>query len=84
MKWRIVLARSAEKELAKLSSEIQLRIGRAIRALEHDPVPASAKRLKGREEFRLRVGDYRILYVLDHEHHLLTICAIGHRGNVYR
>ena len=33
-------------------------IGRAIRALEHDPVPASAKRLKGREEFRLRVGDY--------------------------
>ena len=51
MKWRIVFARTAEKELAKLSSEIQLRIGRAIRALEHDPVPASAKRLKGREDF---------------------------------
>jgi len=53
MKWRIVFARTAEKELAKLSSQIELRIGRAIRALEHDPVPASAKRLKGREEFRL-------------------------------
>jgi len=51
MKWRIVFARTAEKELAKLSSEIGQRIGRAIRALEHDPVPASAKRLKGREEF---------------------------------
>jgi mRNA-degrading endonuclease RelE of RelBE toxin-antitoxin system len=59
MKWRIVFARTAEKELAKLSSEIELRIGGAIRALEHDPVPASAKRVKGREEFRLRVGDYR-------------------------
>jgi mRNA-degrading endonuclease RelE of RelBE toxin-antitoxin system len=44
MKWRIVLVRTAEKEFAKLSSEIELRIGRAIRALEHDPVPASAKR----------------------------------------
>ena len=84
MKWRIVFARTAEKELAKLSSEIAQRIGRAIRALEHDPVPASAKRLKGREEFRLRVGDYRVLYLLDHEDHVLTICAIGHRRDVYR
>jgi mRNA interferase RelE/StbE len=84
MKWRVVFARSAEKELAKLSSEIGLRIGRAIRALEHDPIPASAKRLKGREEFRLRVGDYRVLYVLDYKDHVLTICAIGHRGDVYR
>ena len=74
----------AEKELAKLSSEIGQRIGRAIRALEHDPVPASAKRLKGREEFRLRVGDYRVLYLLDHKNHVLTICAIGHRSDVYR
>ena len=84
MKWRIVFARTAEKELAKLSSEIGQRIGRAIRALEHDPVPASAKRLKGREEFRFRVGDYRVLYLLDHKNHVLTICAIGHRSDVYR
>jgi mRNA interferase RelE/StbE len=67
MKWRIVFARTAEKELAKLSSEIGQRIGRAIRALEHDQVPASVKRLKGREEFRLRVGDYRVLDLLDHK-----------------
>ena len=51
MKWRIVFARTAEKELAKLSSEIGQGIGRAIRALEHHPVPASAKRLKGRGNF---------------------------------
>ncbi len=84
MKWRIVFARTAEKELAKLSSKIGQRIGRAIRALEHDPVPASAKRLKGREEFRLRVGDYRVLCLLDHKTHVLMICAIGHRSDVYR
>ena len=57
MKWRIVFARTAEKELAKLSSEMRLRVGRAIRLLEDTPIPSSAKRLKGREEFRLRVGD---------------------------
>ena len=79
MKWRIVFARTAEKELAKLSSENQLRLGRAIRSLENDAVSASAKRLKGRHEFRLRVGDYRVLYILEHEHRILTISAIGHR-----
>ena len=62
MKWRIIFARTAEKELAHLSSEMRLRLGRAIRLLEDDPIPAPVKRLKGRAEFRLRVGDYRILY----------------------
>jgi len=84
MKWRIVFARTAEKELAKLSSEIQLRLGRAIRLLEEDPIPASSKRLKGQEAFRLRVGDYRVLYLLDHSSHSLTIVATGHRREVYR
>jgi mRNA interferase RelE/StbE len=84
MKWRIVFARTSEKELAKLSSEIQLRVARAIRSLEQNPIPPSAKRLKGREEFRLRVGDYRVLYTLQHEDNLVTISAIGHRREVYR
>ena len=84
MKWRIVIARTAEKELAKLSNEMRSRVGRTIRLLEDNPVPASAKRLKGREEFRLRVGDYRVLYTLEHENRLLTISAVGHRGEVYR
>lgn len=52
MKWRVIFARTAEKELAKLSSEMQLRLGRAIRSLENDPIPAQAKRLKGRTERR--------------------------------
>jgi mRNA interferase RelE/StbE len=84
MKWRIVLARSAEKDLARLSSETRLHLGRALRALEDNPFPPAAKPLKGREQLRLRVGDYRVLYVLDHGAHLLTIVAIGHRRDVYR
>jgi mRNA interferase RelE/StbE len=84
MKWRVIFARTAEKELAKLSSEMQLRLGRAIRSLENDPIPAQAKRLKGRTEFRLRVGDYRVLYAIEHESRVVTISAIGHRRDVYR
>jgi mRNA interferase RelE/StbE len=84
MKWRIVFARPAEKELAKQSTDVRLRIARAIRALEENPVPAGAKRLKGRAEFRLRVGDYRVLYFLDHSARALTIVAVGHRREVYR
>ncbi|PYK39441.1 MAG: type II toxin-antitoxin system mRNA interferase toxin, RelE/StbE family [Verrucomicrobia bacterium] len=84
MKCRIIFARTAERELARLSSDAQLRIGRAIRSLEDDPISASTKRLKGRKEFRLRVGDYRVLYWLEHENRVLTIVAIGHRRDVYR
>ena len=84
MKWRIVFARSAEKELAKILGDTQLRIGHAIPALEDDPIPASSKRLKGREEFRLRIGDYRVLYVLQNESRILVVTAVGHRRDVYR
>jgi mRNA interferase RelE/StbE len=42
------------------------------------------KRLKGREEFRVRVGDYRVVYTIDHDARVVTISAIGHGREVYR
>ena len=84
MKWRVVVARSAEKELAKLSTQNQLRVARSLRSLEDNPFSVTAKRLKGRQEFRLRVGDYRVLYVVEHKSRSVTISAIGHRREVYR
>ncbi len=84
MKWRIVFARSAEKDLRRLSAEARTRIGRAIRDLEEEAFPSGSKRLKGRVELRLRVGEYRVLYTLDQPAHVLTISAVGHRRDVYR
>ncbi len=55
MKWRIVFARSAEKDLRRLSAEARTRIGRAIRDLEEEAFPSGSKRLKGRVELRRRV-----------------------------
>lgn len=83
MKWRIVFARSAEKDLRRRSAEARRRIGHAIRKLEEDAFPAAARPLKGREEFRLRIGDYRVLYVTGDDK-TITIVAIGHRRDVYR
>ncbi len=82
MKWRVVFARSAEKEMRNLSGDVRKRLGRAIRQLEHDTFPPAPKLLKGREEFRLRVGEYRILYLVSTE--VVTIAAVGHRREVYR
>jgi mRNA interferase RelE/StbE len=84
MTWRIFFTRSAEKELARLSPDVQARTARVIRSLEEHPIPAKAKRLKARSEFRIRVGDYRILYTLDYGERIITISAIGHRRDVYR
>ena len=82
MTWRVIFARSAEKDLKSLSADVRSRVGRAIRRLEQDAFPPAIKRLKGREEFRMRVGDYRVLYVVSSE--VVTIMAIGHRRDVYR
>ncbi|MFA5309643.1 MAG: type II toxin-antitoxin system RelE/ParE family toxin [Dehalococcoidales bacterium] len=75
---------SAEKEMDKLPSDIHTRISRKIISLEDNPRPRGVKKLSGREEHRLRIGDYRILYVIDDKDHSVTVVAIGHRREVYR
>ena len=55
-----------------------------MRDLAEDPHPAQSKRLKGSPTFRLRVGDYRIIYSVDDEAEMVTIRAIGHRRDIYR
>ena len=52
-------------------------------SLEENPRPRGVQKLSGREEYRLRVGDYRILYVIDDGNHTVTIVAVGHRHEVY-
>lgn len=84
MSWRIEIARDARKELARLPEKTQTRIARAILALEDDPFPHGGKKLKNRDGWRIRVGDYRILYFADAKTRKITIGVIGHRREVYR
>lgn len=84
MSWHIEIARDARKELANLPQEMQSRIAKAILGLEENPFPPGCKKLKNRDGFRIRVGDYRVLYFADKKSRKLVIGVIGHRREVYR
>lgn len=79
---RIVSA--AEKEMDKLPAAVHKRISRRILTLEDNPRPKGAKKLSGREEYGLRIGDYRVLYTVDDKNEVVTIFAVGHRREIYR
>lgn len=78
------IKRSAEKEMDRLPREVFERVTEAILNLEIDPRPRSSKKLRGVDEYRLRVGPYRILYLIDDEKRVVEIVAVGHRREVYR
>ena len=84
MSWQIEISRDARKELAGLHSQMQVRISKAVLALENNPFPAGCKKLKNRDGFRIRVGDYRVLFFADTKAKQIVISAIGHRREVYR
>jgi mRNA interferase RelE/StbE len=82
--WKIEIARDARKELERLPAQIQIRISKAILALEENPFPHGCKKLKNRDGFRIRIGDYRILYFADTKLKQIVVGVIGHRREVYR
>ncbi len=85
MSYSIVVKRSAEKELLHLPTPYIHKIRSAISALAQNPRPHDCKKLSGSQnEYRIRVGMYRILYVV--QDNILTVCVvkIGHRKDVYR
>ena len=85
-KYRIVISSKAQKDYRKLDPSIQTRVVKAILILETNRTPQQFKSLVGGDiaSFRLRVGDYRILYdVYDKEKEVLII-RIGHRKDIYR
>lgn len=73
-----------KKDLPSVTPKDVQRIIERIKKLANDPYPVDAVRLKGRDEWRIRQGDYRILYIV--EENIVTVFAvkIGHRREVYR
>lgn len=84
MPYRVLIKRSAEKELAALPAQTKERIDQRLLKLEYDPRPRGVKKLQGQESFRLRVGDYRVLYTVDDYARQVIVYAVGHRRDVYR
>ena len=84
MLYLVKLKRSAEKELEHLPEKIHDRIVAALIALKNNPLPVGAKKLHGREGYRIRVGDYRILYVVDDSKQKIEVFSVAHRREVYK
>ncbi|MCC6297849.1 MAG: type II toxin-antitoxin system RelE/ParE family toxin [Anaerolineales bacterium] len=84
MAYQVILKRSAEKELDALQANIRDRILKRLLTLEENPRPSGIKKLQGQESYRLRVGDYRVLYDIDDKAKQIFILGVGHRREVYR
>jgi len=82
--YRLLINESAAKELEGLGLADRRRIVDRIRSLSENPRPAGSEKLSGQEKFRVRQGDFRILYEVSDPGLTVTIVRIGHRREVYR
>jgi mRNA interferase RelE/StbE len=82
--YRVEFRPAALRELRRLDRSVQPRIQGAITLLAQDPRPPASRPLRGREGYRLRVGDYRIIYIINDGVLLVVVVTIGHRREVYR
>jgi len=85
MRYSIEFQPSARKALDSLPRTIQIRIGQALNALTKGPHPPGSKKLSGKHDiWRLRVGDYRVLYTIERCKLVILVLKVGHRREVYR
>lgn len=85
MTYAIEVAPAAARQLRKLDAEARRRIQAAIELLAEDPRPASARQLVGGDgEWRVRTGDYRVIYEVHDQVLVILVVAVGHRRDIYR
>ena len=83
--YRVLLERAAEKDLARLSSAIHNRVIAAIQALARNPRPPGCRKLAGSQnDWRIRVGDHRVIYEIADEIRVVRVNRVRHRREVYR
>ncbi len=82
--YKLLFKRSAEKELRKITPPDLRRLIHAIQALAQEPRPPGARMLRGPERYwRIRQGDYRVIYEIDDAAAQIVITKVGHRREVY-
>ena len=83
-KYSVEITYSAQKELDALDDPLFARMDRKILALADNPGPVGSKKLKGyKDSWRIRVGDWRVVYIVDHAAKLVSITRVAHRREVY-
>jgi mRNA interferase RelE/StbE len=82
--YRLIVKQSVSKDLKKIPKKDAKRILTAIKALAGDPRPPQSKKLSGQERYRLRQGNYRILYTVEDDKLIICVVKVGNRRDVYR
>lgn len=82
--YRVAILRRAQKELGALAGDAYVRVRDAIGGLAQDPRPPGCLKLTGRDGWRIRIGDYRVVYEIDDNGRVVTVLHVGHRRDVYR
>lgn len=83
-KYTVLLTKKAQKQLDKLSDAIANPLLEAIANLEENPRPQGYIKLKGRDGYRIRVGNYRIIYDIFDDTLIVDIITLGHRKDIYK
>jgi mRNA interferase RelE/StbE len=81
--YRVEFEPAAAKALGKLDRSVQKRIQGVLEILALTPRPPAAKKLVGSELWRVRTGDYRIVYAIEDERLVVVVVKVGHRREVY-
>jgi mRNA interferase RelE/StbE len=82
--YKITILHSCRKYLEKLQSHEFHLVSRSILELEQEPRPRGAAKLQDSNYWRIRKGDYRIIYLIDDQNKRITVTRIGHRREIYR
>ena len=83
-RYRIFIRKTAADELGRVPKKDLLRIIGRIKTLESDARPRGCEKLSSLERYRLRQGEYRIVYAVDDDEKVVEIVKIGHRSEVYK
>ena len=82
--YQVLISNRASKALEKIADDVYPRIVERIRNLASNPRPKGCKKLKGRSGYRIRIGDYRIIYDIENDKLVVLIIEIGHRKDIYK
>lgn len=84
MSYQVFLKPAAQRQLKKLTPDIQRALITLIERLSEEPRPSGCKKLKGRDDqYRVRLGNYRIIYSIEDTSLIVRVIKIGHRRDVY-
>jgi mRNA interferase RelE/StbE len=83
IRYKIELRPAAVRALRELDPPVARRLQAAIALLAEDPRPPASRPLRGRPAWRVRVGDYRVIYAIEDDVLLIVVVTLGHRRDVY-